>query len=102
VSASVGERTREIGVRIALGAESPRVLRDVLRDAVRLTAAGASIGFVAGYLTASAMRSWLFQLGPFDGTSYLLVAAIIAFLAIASAWIPARRAASIDPVQALR
>jgi len=102
VSASVGERTREIGVRMALGAESRRVQRDVLREALRLTAAGAAFGFLVGYLAATMMQSWLFQVGPFDGVAYLLVATLIGLAAIAAAWIPARRAAAIDPVLALR
>jgi len=102
VSASVGERTREIGVRMALGAESRRVLRDVLGDALRLTVVGAAIGFLGGYLTAVLMKSWLFETSPFDPIGYLAVAALVGSAAIAAAWFPARRAASIDPVEALR
>ena len=102
VAASVGQRTREIGVRMALGAEARVVLREMLRDALRLTGAGAAVGFAGAYLTASAMRSLLFQVGPFDGVAYLLVGTVIATTTIAAAWVPARRAASIDPVVALK
>jgi hypothetical protein len=102
VSASVGERTREIGIRMALGAASQRVLRDVLGDALRLTAVGAAIGFLGGYLTAVLMKPWLFETRPFDPIGYFAVAALVGSAAIAAAWVPARRAASIDPAEALR
>ena len=87
---------------MALGAASRHVLRDVLGDALRLTAVGAAIGFLGGYLTAVLMKSWLFETRPFDPIGYFAVAALVGSAAIAAAWVPARRAASIDPAEALR
>ena len=102
LSASVGQRTREIGVRIALGAYPGRVLGGVLRDAIALLTVGAIGGLVGAYFAASALAGWFFGVGAFEAPIYTAAVAVVIALALAAAWIPARRAAAIDPVVALR
>lgn len=102
IAASVGARTREIGVRLALGAAPDVVQRGVIGDALRLSAMGGAAGLAAGYLAARQLRGWLFDVTPFDAVVTTGVITFVAVLATASAWIPARRAARIDPVRALR
>jgi predicted permease len=102
IAASVGERTREIGVRLALGATPSTVQGAVIREALWLAAVGAALGGVAGYGAALALRGWLFTVAPFDPAVYASVLAVIAAVAVASAWLPARGAARVDPVSILR
>jgi predicted permease len=102
IAASVTARTREIGVRLALGAAPDRVQRSVIREALGLAAAGSVGGLIAGYLAAYQLRAWLFEVAPFDLVVTLGVIAIVTLLATMSAWMPARRASRIDPVRALR
>jgi predicted permease len=102
VSTMVGQRTREIGVRMALGARSVTVLASVFKDALLVASTGAAAGLAGGYWVAGQLRSWLFGVGQFDVGVYLTVSVITIGLAIVAASLPARRAASIDPVVALR
>jgi hypothetical protein len=102
IAASVTARTREIGVRLALGAAPDRVQRNVIGEALMLAAVGGAGGLVAGYLAAYQLRAWLFEVAPFDLVVTLGVIAVVALLATMSAWMPARRAARIDPVTALK
>jgi putative ABC transport system permease protein len=102
VSTSVAQRTREFGVRIALGARPADILRGVLRDAGVLVLLGAAGGLVVGYLGARVLESIMTGAGTFDPVLSLLIAVGLALLSIVAAWLPARRAASVDPVVALR
>ena len=102
IAASVTSRTREIGVRLALGAAPDRVQRKVMGEALLLAAIGGTGGLAAGYLAAYQLRSWLFEVAPFDLVVTLGVIVMVAVLAMMSAWLPARRAARIDPVSALK
>ncbi len=102
VSAAVAQRTREIGVRMALGARKGQVVRGVLRDSLALVAVGALLGLAAGYGVAGTLRAWLSGVNPLDPRLYGLVAAVLVLTAFCAAWLPARRAAGIDPVTALR
>ncbi len=102
VSASVGQRTREIGVRMALGARKVDVVVGVLRESAVLTLAGLAAGLAGGYQLAAALRSFLFGVSPFDVVVYAGVALLLAIVALGAAWLPARRAAAVDPVRALR
>ena len=102
IAASVSARTREIGVRLALGAQPDRVQRGIIAEALTLAAVGGSAGLVAGYLAAYQLRAWLFDVAPFDLAITVGVVATVAVLAMASAWVPARRAARVDPVRAMR
>jgi ABC-type antimicrobial peptide transport system permease subunit len=102
VSAAVAQRTREIGVRMALGARKSQVLAAVFKDALALVVVGTVLGLVAGYGMAGSLRAWIAGVDPLDPRLYGLVAALLALTAAGAAWTPARRAASIDPVTALR
>jgi ABC-type antimicrobial peptide transport system permease subunit len=98
----VAHRTKEIGVKIALGAHASRVVGGVLRDALVVTGAGSVIGFAGSYWAAGQLQSWLFGVGRFDVGVYMVVTAVTVVLALIAASLPARRAAKVDPVVALR
>jgi predicted permease len=98
----VSHRTTEIGIRMALGASRARVLAMVMRESLWVLAAGLAVGFPLALLAARPLKSMLYQLSPFDPASFAVaIAAMIAVSGCAS-WLPARRAASIEPMQALR
>lgn len=99
---SVARRTREIGLRVALGAARGEVIRMVMRDGLVLTAIGVSIGVPAALAGSGVLRAMLF--GVSSGDPFVLTAAVLFFLALglAAGIIPARRAAGVDPAIALR
>ena len=98
----VAEQTREIGIRIALGATPRTVLRMVFSNMVRWTVAGAALGLLGAWLSAGLLKSLLFEVRAHD--PFLLGSALFVLLAVAffAAWIPARRAIQVDPMIALR
>ena len=98
----VGERTREMGVRLAMGARREDVLRLVLRRASWLTAAGIGLGLVMAFGLARLVANLLRGVRPDDPLVFTAITVVIAAVALASSWIPARRAAGIDPMKALR
>jgi predicted permease len=98
----VGQRTREIGVRMALGAQRLHVLRMVLQDGVRMTLAGAAIGVVAAYGLTRLMASMLFGVRPTDPLTFAAVAVGLCGIALFACYLPARRAMRVDPIVALR
>lgn len=98
----VGQRTREIGVRVALGATGTGVQRLVFRHALVITGSGAVIGFGLASWATAITASRLYGVGRFDVISFAGAAVVLGAVAIASALIPARRAARVDPVDALR
>ena len=98
----VGERTREIGVRLAMGARREDVLRMILARASRLTGIGLGAGLVLAYCLARLVANLLRGVRPDDPLVFLVISLIIAAIAIVSSWIPARRASRVDPLQALR
>jgi predicted permease len=102
LSYSVAERTGEIGVRMALGARQSGVLWMVLRDALRLTLCGIAIGVPLALASTRLFRTLLFAVAPTDATTLLVIAASIIGVTMIAGYIPARRAASVDPVVALR
>jgi len=102
VAYSVGQRTREIGVRMALGAERGRVYRLVLGEAGRLTAIGIAIGLACALGAAQLMRGLLFGVAAWDLPTLAGVAIALSASALLASYFPARRAASIDPSEALR
>jgi ABC-type antimicrobial peptide transport system permease subunit len=99
---SVNGRTREIGVRMAMGAPRALVLWMVLRETLVLTALGLAIGIPAALVASRLLRSMLFGLSPADPGSLLLVCLVLCAVASLAGFIPARRAASVDPLIALR
>lgn len=102
LSASVAERTREIGVRTALGASRQRILSAVVRDGARLTGIGLVIGVVGAFALGSSLRGLLFGVAPHDPASLALVVAAAGTVALLASAIPAWRATRVDPVEALR
>ncbi|HTS11625.1 MAG TPA: ABC transporter permease [Candidatus Limnocylindrales bacterium] len=102
ISYSVTRRRPEIGIRMALGASAGRVRRDVLASTLRLALAGMALGTMVALATAKAIASLLFATSPWDLPTYLGVAAALLVVAAASGYIPARRASSINPIEALR
>jgi ABC-type antimicrobial peptide transport system permease subunit len=101
-SYSVAQRTREIGVRMALGAQHRSVVSLVLRQGFRPILIGLVTGLALAGLTAWLMRSLLFGIAPFDVPTLLLVPLLLAAVAVLACLLPARRAASVDPLTALR
>jgi ABC-type antimicrobial peptide transport system permease subunit len=102
VSYSVSRRTRELGVRLALGASPAGVRRLVLAEGARLVAASLAVGVVGALALARLLRALLVGIAPWDPPTYLCATAILAAVALFACWVPARRAARMDPVAALR
>ena len=102
IAYSVSQRTREIGVRIALGAQQGTVYRLIIKEAGVLALAGIVIGTGCAILAASLMRKLLFGTPPWDLTTLISVAAVLGASALLASFLPARRAASVDPISALR
>jgi putative ABC transport system permease protein len=99
---AVARRTREIGVRVAFGARPAQVVGIMIRDAVWPVALGLIAGLVCTYYATRIIRSLLFQTAPHDPVTLVAVVLLLAVAACLAAWLPARRAASVDPVLALR
>jgi macrolide transport system ATP-binding/permease protein len=102
IAYSVGQRTREIGVRMALGAQRGSVYALVMRQAAWLTGIGLAIGLACSVAASLSIRNLLFGVQAWDAMTLACVAALLALAALAAAFIPARRAASVNPVEALR
>jgi putative ABC transport system permease protein len=102
ISHSVARRMREFGVRVAVGARRTQLLADVLFASVRVVTVGVSAGLIAGALLGRALQAGLVGVDALNPMPYAAVAALQAAVAIAAALFPARRAASVDPMIALR
>jgi predicted permease len=98
----VTQQNHEIGIRVALGADSRNILGLVLGRGAKWTATGVGIGIGAALLVTRLMRSLLFGVSPFDPLTFAAVALVLAFVALAACYIPARRATRVDPIVALR
>jgi len=98
----VARRTNEIGVRMALGAASGDVIRMVLHDSMSMVIAGLLLGIPCAYAMGRSLRATLFQLEPMDPLTAALSFGVLLSVALAAAWVPARRAATINPIAALR
>ncbi len=99
---SVSQRTREIGIRMALGAHSQDVMRLILRQGVRLAIAGSMIGVVSAFFLRKIMATFLFGLSTNDPLVLSIVPCIMVLVILVACWLPARRATRIDPIVALR
>jgi ABC-type antimicrobial peptide transport system permease subunit len=102
MSYSVSQRTREIGIRIALGAEHHKVKSQFLRDGLILAIIGAGFGLGAAAALTRLLSSLLFQVNPVDPMTYIAVTAVLILAAVAATYFPARRATAVNPVEALR
>ena len=102
ISYAVSQRTQEIGVRVALGAQRADVIRLVVRDGALLGGVGIAIGLAGALGVTRFLRTMLFGISPFDLLSFGGVAALLTAIALVASYVPARRAAKVDPVEALR
>jgi ABC-type antimicrobial peptide transport system permease subunit len=98
----VGERTREIGVRSALGATARQVVQLMMRDTLRLAAVGVALGLAAGIGVGALISGWLYGVGAFDPRPLGGAGLVLLGVALVGTWLPARRALRVDPVTALR
>jgi ABC-type antimicrobial peptide transport system permease subunit len=102
MSYAVSTRTRELGVRAALGAEPRDLLRLVLGQGAALTGIAVSVGLGAAILATRLMRSLLFGVTPTDPGTFIAVAVVLTSVAVLATWLPARRAIQVNPIRALR
>jgi putative ABC transport system permease protein len=102
IAYSVTQRTREIGIRVALGASRSTIVRWILKQGMFLTIAGVAAGLLGAFALTRLLRALLFGIGPADVVTYLGVAVVLTFVALIACYIPARRATKIDPLVALR
>jgi ABC-type antimicrobial peptide transport system permease subunit len=102
MSQAVSRRTREIGIRMALGAGRSDVLRLMLKQGLLLTGLGLVLGLLAALLLTRLIQTLLYGVGTTDPLTFVAVALLLAGVALLACWIPARRAAKVDPMVALR
>lgn len=99
---SVSQRTREIGIRLALGASNSDILRPLLRQGMLLTLTGVGISFLSAFALTRSLRSLLFGIAPNDLLTYAGLALLLARVAMLACYVPARRATRVNPLVALR
>ncbi len=97
----VGQRRREIGVRLALGATPPAVVRMLLGEGARIAAVGVALGLVGAFALTRVLQSLLYGTSSTDAATFTAAAVFVAVVALAATWVPARRAARLDPRTAL-
>jgi putative ABC transport system permease protein len=102
VAHAVEQRTREIGIRVALGAEASQVTRMVLWQGTRLVAAAIAMGLLSALALTRVIARFLFEVQPRDFATFIVVPVLVAIVAALAVWLPARRASRVDPVVALR
>jgi putative ABC transport system permease protein len=99
---TVTQRTREIGIRTALGAQRPDVIGLVVRQGMKLAGLGILIGLAGAFVLTNFIRSLLFGVAPTDPLTFAVIPVLLATVALLACWLPARRAANVDPMEALR
>jgi putative ABC transport system permease protein len=99
---SVSQRTNEIGIRVALGAQKSSLLSMIVGEALRMVSLGALAGGIAAFAISRALSSFLYSISAADPVTYLAVALLLALAAVSASVIPARRATGVDPINALR
>ena len=99
---AVAQRTRELGIRMALGARGADVVSLLMRESLRRVAAGVVLGWMAAFAVTRALRAMLFEVAPGDAGTFAATALLLVAVALLATWLPARRAARVDPVEALR
>lgn len=102
ISFSTARRTREIGVRVALGADRRAVVRLVVGEGMKVVAIGIAVGLALAFAATRALASLLFGVSPLDGITFIAAALILTTVALLASYLPARRAAMVDPMTALR
>jgi putative ABC transport system permease protein len=102
IAYAVSQQQRELGIRLALGARPSAVVRMVLVDGLRLTLIGVALGVAGALATTRLLATLLVGVGPNDPAAFVAIACILSLVALAACWIPARRAAAVDPLRALR
>jgi ABC-type antimicrobial peptide transport system permease subunit len=102
MSYSVAERSQELGVRIALGAKTPSILRLVLRQGLVVAGTGLAIGIVGAIGLTRLLSSLLFEVSTMDVTTFAVAPVVLAIVAVAACYFPARRATLVDPIEVLK
>jgi putative ABC transport system permease protein len=102
LSYTMSQRTHEVGIRIALGAESRQVVRMVVGEGMRIVGIAIAIGLAASFAATRLLRSQLFGVGPADVLTFSVVTLLLGFVAILACYLPAWRASRVDPMVALR
>jgi ABC-type antimicrobial peptide transport system permease subunit len=101
-SQSVNSRTREIGIRVALGARRTGVLGLILREGLLLSVAGLALGLIGAALVGQVIRAYLYSVGPTDLVAFSVATLTLVAAALIASFLPARRATKVDPMTALR
>ena len=102
LSYSVSQQTREIGIRMSMGAQQAQVLRLVIGQGMRLALAGLGLGLILAFALARLLSSLLFGVSAYDPLTFVAVSFVLLLVAILACYIPARRAVGVDPIIALR
>jgi putative ABC transport system permease protein len=102
LSHAVTQRTQEMGIRMALGAQVSDVLKLVLKQGMMLVVIGEAVGLVGALMLARLIRGLLFGVTPNDAMTFVIVAAVLGIVALLACYFPARRATKVDPIEALR